>query len=139
MTVPESQLLQLIFSLILVVPSSYVVGRVHQWYSHSLKRDGAFRRGYDHASHSMFDLALRRRGAPSPVAGAIAAATGAEPRERRTGSAARIRRAFVHPAVTPLVDAPRQRSAVAAVLRTRAALRPKFGRRARRHRGDLLP
>jgi hypothetical protein len=68
MAVSESQLLQLTFSLILVVPSSYVVGRVHQWYSHSLKRDGAFRRGYDHASHSMFNLVMRRRGTPSPAA-----------------------------------------------------------------------
>ncbi|GAA3343251.1 hypothetical protein GCM10020358_81260 [Amorphoplanes nipponensis] len=68
MTAPADQLLQLIFSLFLVVPSSYAVGRVHQWYTHSLRQDLAFRAGYDHASYSMFDLAVRHRTAAAPRA-----------------------------------------------------------------------
>jgi hypothetical protein len=135
MTVSESQLLQLMFSLILVVPSSYVVGRVHQWYSHSLKRDGAFRRGYDHASHAMFDLATRPRVAPAPAA--AIAATGAEARDGRTGSAARIRRGRTRAAPAQVADPPRQRPAEAAP-RARTAPRPKSGRRAGR-RGRSLP
>ena len=57
------------FTLLLVLPSSYAVGRVHQWYTHSLRRDLAFREGYDHASHSMFDLAngYAQNGMPSYV------------------------------------------------------------------------
>jgi len=73
MTAPGSHLLQVLFSLLLVIPSSYVLGRVHQWYIHCLRRDAAFRTGYDHASHSMFDLARRRSAAMGPAADAAPA------------------------------------------------------------------
>ncbi|MFI7544369.1 hypothetical protein [Actinoplanes sp. NPDC049599] len=82
MTAPESQLFQLIFSLLLVLPSSYAVGRVHQWYTHSLRRDLAFREGYDHASHSMFDLAVQHKAAEPPAAPATVTPTVTRPRRR---------------------------------------------------------
>jgi hypothetical protein len=80
MSAPDSHLLQLILSLILV-PGSYAVGRVHQWYTHSLRRDVAFREGYDHASHAMFDLAVQQ-GTAVPATGTPPAA--ARPRRRAT-------------------------------------------------------
>jgi hypothetical protein len=61
MTAPDDHLVRLLFSLVLVIPSSYLAGRVHQWYMHSLRRDSAFQDGYNHASRAMFTLAVRHR------------------------------------------------------------------------------
>jgi hypothetical protein len=61
MTAPGNDMLQLLLSLSLVIASGYAAGRIHQWYKHSLERDAAFREGYNHASHSMFDMAMKHR------------------------------------------------------------------------------
>jgi len=128
MTAPESPLLQLIFSLFLVVPSSYAVGRVHQWYTNSLRRDGAFREGYDHASHSMFDLAMQQRAAVPPAPPPVAT----RPRRRATDALARTLRGHPLPTV-PLVgtgESPRS----AEPLRTRQLPRSRIADRGRRRR-----
>ncbi|MEV6597217.1 hypothetical protein AB0M36_10185 [Actinoplanes sp. NPDC051346] len=61
MTVPGNSIIQALFALAFVVASGYAGGRIHQWYKQGLDRDEAYRTGYDQASHSMFDLAIRRR------------------------------------------------------------------------------
>ncbi|GAA2548175.1 hypothetical protein GCM10010435_16970 [Winogradskya consettensis] len=61
MTVPGNNLIQAVFALAFVIASGYAAGRIHQWYKQGLDRDRAYRTGYDRASHSMFDMAIRKR------------------------------------------------------------------------------
>ncbi|AGL20857.1 hypothetical protein [Actinoplanes sp. N902-109] len=61
MTVPGNSLIQAVFALAFVIASGYAAGRIHQWYRQGLDRDEAYRNGYDRASHSMFDMAIRKR------------------------------------------------------------------------------
>ncbi|GGQ40482.1 hypothetical protein [Couchioplanes azureus] len=61
MTVPGNSIIQALFALAFVVASGYAAGRIHQWYKQGLDRDEAYRTGYDQASDSMFDLAIRKR------------------------------------------------------------------------------
>lgn len=64
MTAPGNDIIQILLALAFVIASGYGCGRIHQWYKHGLERDHAFREGYDHASRSMFDLALQTRSTP---------------------------------------------------------------------------
>jgi hypothetical protein len=96
MTAPESHPLQLILSLVLAAPVSYAIGRIHQWYTHSLRRDVAFREGYDHASHAMFDLAVQQRAAV-PAAGPATITPPAAARMRRRSTDALARTLRGHP------------------------------------------
>ncbi|MFI5494889.1 hypothetical protein [Actinoplanes sp. NPDC051859] len=61
MTVPGNSIIQALFALAFVIASGYAAGRIHQWYKQGLDRDLAYRNGYDQASNSMFDLAIRKR------------------------------------------------------------------------------
>jgi hypothetical protein len=61
MTAPGNNALLIILALAFVVASGYASGRIHQWYRHGLERDQAYREGYDHASHSLFDMAMKNR------------------------------------------------------------------------------
>jgi hypothetical protein len=38
---------------------AYGIGRVHQWYRHSMERDRSFREGYNHGYRALFPLAAR--------------------------------------------------------------------------------
>ena len=38
---------------------AYGIGRVHQWYRHSMERDRSFREGYNHGYQALFPLAAR--------------------------------------------------------------------------------
>ena len=82
MTAPGNNLLQVTLALAFVIASGYASGRIHQWYKHGLERDQAYREGYNQASRSMFDMAVRSRSGkplsaasppaprtPSPAAG----------------------------------------------------------------------
>jgi hypothetical protein len=68
MTETSPVLYQVVFTILLVIATSYAAGRVHQWYRHGLERDLAYRDGYDEASHSLFHLATRGAGAEAPDA-----------------------------------------------------------------------
>ena len=69
MTPSGSIALQLALSVVMVVFTSYVAGRVHQWYRHGFERDAAYREGYNQASHTLFQLAVRTHpAAPAPDA-----------------------------------------------------------------------
>ncbi|MFI5494888.1 hypothetical protein [Actinoplanes sp. NPDC051859] len=59
MTPTGSIALQLALSVAMVIFTAYVAGRVHQWYRHGFDRDVAFREGYNQASHTLFQLAVR--------------------------------------------------------------------------------
>ena len=59
MTPSGSIAVQLALSVAMVIFTSYVAGRVHQWYRHGFDRDVAFREGYNEASHTLFQLAVR--------------------------------------------------------------------------------
>ena len=61
MTVPGNSIIQALFALAFVIASGYAAGRIHQWYKQGLDRDQAYRNGYDQASNSMFDMAIRKR------------------------------------------------------------------------------
>ena len=63
MTVPGNSIIQALFALAFVIASGYAAGRIHQWYKQGLDRDEAYRNGYDQASNSMFDMAIRKRSA----------------------------------------------------------------------------
>jgi hypothetical protein len=76
MTAPGNSLLQILLALAFVIASGYASGRIHQWYKHGLERDRSYREGYDHASRSMFDMAVRTR---STVNAPAAQPTPAEP------------------------------------------------------------
>lgn len=68
MIAPGNNLIQIALALAFVIASGYASGRIHQWYRHGLERDHAYREGYNHASHSMFTMALQARGAGVPAA-----------------------------------------------------------------------
>jgi hypothetical protein len=68
MIAPGNNLIQIALALAFVIASGYASGRIHQWYRHGLERDHAYREGYNHASHSMFTMALQARGASVPAA-----------------------------------------------------------------------
>ncbi|BCJ54183.1 hypothetical protein Asp14428_56580 [Actinoplanes sp. NBRC 14428] len=59
MTPSGSIALQLALSVAVVIFTAYVAGRVHQWYRHGFDRDIAYREGYNQASHTLFQLAVR--------------------------------------------------------------------------------
>ncbi|MEV6597216.1 hypothetical protein AB0M36_10180 [Actinoplanes sp. NPDC051346] len=59
MTPAGSVALQLVLSVAMVIFTAYVAGRVHQWYRHGFDRDVAYREGYNQASHTLFQLAVR--------------------------------------------------------------------------------
>jgi hypothetical protein len=94
MTAPGNNLLQIALALAFVIASGYASGRIHQWYRHGLERDHAYREGYNHASHSMFTMALQARGhtiatgtpAPGPDTGQHLSVAGAD---RSIGAARR--------------------------------------------------
>lgn len=131
MTVSGSHLVQLLLALGLVVPSSYVAGRVHQWYSHSLRRDAAFRQGYDDASQSMFSLATQQR----PRAPAINVPSFVvEQPVRRTAALTRRLPGRLPPPVSA-DDATRRLSAETTRIRSKA--RSKATRRHSRRRESL--
>ncbi|MFI7603224.1 hypothetical protein [Actinoplanes sp. NPDC049681] len=58
---PGNSIIQALFALAFVIASGYAAGRIHQWYKQGLDRDEAYRNGYDQASNSMFDMAIRKR------------------------------------------------------------------------------
>lgn len=127
MTAPESHLLHLLFSLGLVVPSSYVAGRVHQWYTHSLRRDVAFRQGYDHASHAMFDLAMQHRVVTRPgETAADVSSDVAEMHGHRAVALTRRRHASSQPTTSSCDASGRQ---PVEIPRTRSMPRAQTGRR----------
>jgi len=71
MTPSGSIAIQLALSVAMVIFTAYVAGRVHQWYRHGFDRDVAFREGYNQASHTLFQLAVRNhpvKPAPRPAA-----------------------------------------------------------------------
>ncbi|UQU65765.1 hypothetical protein COUCH_05450 [Couchioplanes caeruleus] len=69
MTPSGSIAIQLALSVAMVIFTAYVAGRVHQWYRHGFDRDVAFREGYNQASHTLFQLAVRNHPVkPAPVA-----------------------------------------------------------------------
>ena len=81
MTAPGNSLLQITLALAFVIATGYASGRIHQWYRHGLERDRSYREGYDHASRSMFDLAVRSRPAVgAPAAPPAPAAEAVQPR-----------------------------------------------------------
>ena len=86
MTAPGNSLLQIVLALAFVIASGYACGRIHQWYKHGLERDRSYREGYDHASRSMFDMAVRTRSAVT----AAAQPPAAESSRPRPAVAARI-------------------------------------------------
>ncbi|GGL04743.1 hypothetical protein [Mangrovihabitans endophyticus] len=71
---PDNSFLQILLALAFVIASGYAFGRIHQWYKHGLERDHAYREGYDHASRSMFTMALQVR-SPAPQPAAVHAAS----------------------------------------------------------------
>ncbi|MDT4993372.1 MAG: hypothetical protein QOH97_3264 [Actinoplanes sp.] len=83
MTAPGNNIVELVLALAFVVSSGYASGRLHQWYRHGRHRDNAYREGYDHASRSMFDLAVRSRTAGRPGSPAARHLTGAPRADRR--------------------------------------------------------
>jgi hypothetical protein len=68
MTAPGNNMLQIVLALAFVVASGYASGRIHQWYRHGLERDHAYREGYNHASHSLFGMAVQNRAMRTPAA-----------------------------------------------------------------------
>lgn len=67
MTPSASIAVQLALSVAMVIFTSYVAGRVHQWYRHGFDRDVAFREGYNQASHTLFQLAVRNHPVKPPA------------------------------------------------------------------------
>lgn len=61
MIAPGNGLVQTILAMAFVVASGYALGRIHQWYRDSARREQAYRHGYDLASDSMFDMVVRRQ------------------------------------------------------------------------------
>ncbi|GAB1694378.1 hypothetical protein [Krasilnikovia sp. M28-CT-15] len=108
MTASGNDLAQIGLAFGLIILSGYVVGRVHQWYRTGLQRDGAYRAGYDHASRSMFDMAVRAR----PVAPAAPARAAALPSVRHAARPVGLgrRRIVAHRPTVP--DRRRRRTAL---------------------------
>jgi len=51
--------LQIIVYTVISVLCAYGVGRIHEWYKHSMDRDRSFREGYNHGYHTLFPFATR--------------------------------------------------------------------------------
>lgn len=91
MTAPGNDLLQAVLALAFVIASGYALGRIHQWYRDSARRERAYRNGYDLASNSMLDMAMSKRAAgetrPTAPAGELprTSAVGDSRRRIRTG------------------------------------------------------
>jgi hypothetical protein len=73
MIAPGNSMIQALFALAFVIATGYASGRIHQWYKHGVERDQAYRNGYNLASNSMFDMALRKQAAtaPTPITPAV--------------------------------------------------------------------
>ena len=69
MTSPGNASIILFIVLGIVVTTAYAIGRIQQWYLHGVRRDAAYRAGYDSASSLMLSV----------VAGATTPATTAAP------------------------------------------------------------
>jgi hypothetical protein len=69
MTAPGNSPILILMALLFVIASAYASGRLHQWYRHGVQRDRAYRKGYDEASHTLFDLAIQKN---APKAGKAA-------------------------------------------------------------------
>lgn len=50
---------QVVLSVVMVMFTAYIAGRIHQWSRRTFERHDAFREGYDRASHALFHLATR--------------------------------------------------------------------------------
>lgn len=61
MTSPDSQIINVVFGIVLLMSVMYATGRLHQWYRQGHERDQAFRDGYDKATESLFTVATRAR------------------------------------------------------------------------------
>jgi hypothetical protein len=61
MIAPGNAVIQVIFAIAFMVTTGYALGRIHQWYRDSYRREQAYRNGYDLASDSMFEMAMARR------------------------------------------------------------------------------
>ncbi|RZU50165.1 hypothetical protein EV385_1930 [Krasilnikovia cinnamomea] len=76
MTAPGNNAILIVLALAFVIASGYASGRIHQWYKNGLERDQAYREGYDHASHSLFDMAMQNRATRERSAEAVSKASG---------------------------------------------------------------
>lgn len=56
MTAPGNTSIIIILVLGIVVTSAYAIGRIQQWYLHGVRRDAAYRAGYDSASSLMLSV-----------------------------------------------------------------------------------
>lgn len=56
MTAPGNSEIIILLVLGIVVSSSYAIGRIQQWYQHGIRRDEAYRTGYDRATSLMFTM-----------------------------------------------------------------------------------
>ena len=90
MTAPGNNLLQVALALAFVIASGYASGRIHQWYKHGLERDQAYREGYNQASRSMFDMAIRSRSGKPLAAAAPPLPTQHTPRQATESSRWRL-------------------------------------------------
>jgi hypothetical protein len=88
MTAPGNQYLVIILTLGILLSSAYAVGRIHEWHRHGVKRDEAYRVGYDQASHTLIGLMETKgpSGVPPTEAGI---APGDRLNSRRMGRTAR--------------------------------------------------
>lgn len=59
MTSPDSQWINIVFGIVLLMSVMYATGRLHQFYRQNRERDQAFREGYDTATQSLFTVATR--------------------------------------------------------------------------------
>jgi hypothetical protein len=55
----DSSVFQIIVYIVISVSAAYGVGRIHEWYKHSIDRDKSFREGYNHGYHALFPLVAR--------------------------------------------------------------------------------
>ncbi|BFU42427.1 hypothetical protein [Krasilnikovia sp. MM14-A1004] len=76
MTAPGNNAILIVLALAFVITSGYASGRIHQWYKNGVERDQAYREGYDHASHSLFDMAMRNRATRERSTGPMTKASG---------------------------------------------------------------
>ena len=66
MTAPGNTSIIILIVLGIVVTTAYAIGRIQQWYLHGVRRDAAYRAGYDSASSLM--LSVVAGATPSPTA-----------------------------------------------------------------------
>jgi len=65
-TAPGNTSIIILIVLGIVVTTAYAIGRIQQWYLHGVRRDAAYRAGYDSASSLM--LSVVAGATPSPAA-----------------------------------------------------------------------